>query len=85
MLSIRSKSFFPPFINTGVRNEIADLFKIFLFLYFLLFRATPEAYVGFQARGLIGATPAGLHHSHSNTGSELHLQATPQLMATPIP
>ena len=27
----------------------------------------------------IGATAAGLHHSHSNVGSELHLRATPQL------
>ena len=28
----------------------------------------------------IGATAAGLHHSHSNMGSEPHLQPTPQLM-----
>ena len=28
--------------------------------------ATPAANGGFQARGLIGATAAGLHHSHSN-------------------
>ena len=26
-----------------------------------------------QARGLIGATAASLHHSHSNAGSEPHL------------
>ena len=30
----------------------------------------------FQARGLIGAVAAGLHHSHSNLGSELR-PATP--------
>ena len=29
-----------------------------------------------------GATAAGLHHSHSNVGSKLRLQPTPQLMAT---
>ena len=39
--------------------------------FLLLFRATPVAYGGFQARGLIGAIAAG--HSHSNTGSEPHL------------
>ena len=27
--------------------------------------------------------PLGLHHSHSNTGSELHLQPMPQLVTTP--
>jgi len=40
---------------------------------------------GSQARGGIGAIAAGLHHSHSNVGFELHLQPTPQLMATPDP
>ena len=41
------------------------------------------AYRGSQARGPIGATAAGLHHSHSNAGTELRLQPTPPLMATP--
>ena len=31
-----------------------------------------------QARGRIGATAANLHHRHSNAGSELRLQLTPQ-------
>ena len=57
----------------------------FLFVCFLLFRAAAEAYGGSQARGLIEATAAGLHHSHSNVGSELHLPSTPQLMAMPDP
>ena len=35
---------------------------------------------GSQARGQIGAAAAGLHHSHSNAKSELHLQPTPQLV-----
>ena len=56
---------------------------------FLLFRATPAACGGSQARGPImgpiRATAAGLHPSHSNARSELHLQPTPQLMATPDP
>jgi len=37
---------------------------------------------GSQARGLIRAAAAGLHHSHSNEGSEPHLQPTPKLTAT---
>ena len=49
---------------------------------FAISRATPVAYGGSQARGLIGAVAAGLHQSHSNVGSEPHLQPTPQLMAT---
>ena len=56
-------------------------FIIYLFIYFVFcpFTATPAAYGGSQARGLIGAVAAGLHHSHSNTRSELHLRPTPQL------
>ena len=55
------------------------------FFAFCLLRATLTAYGGFQARGLIGAVAAGLHHSHSNAGSKLRLQPTPQLMARPDP
>ena len=48
--------------------------EIFFILFsFLLFRATPRAYGGSQARALIRAIAACLHHSHSNTGSEPHL------------
>ena len=43
------------------------------------------AYGGSQARGPIGAVAAGLHHRHSNVGSELHLRPTPQLMITADP
>ena len=52
---------------------------------FLVFWATPAASGRSQARGPIGAIAAALHHSHSNTGSEPHLQPTPQLRATPDP
>ena len=48
--------------------------------FFLPFRAEPTAYGSSQVRGQIRATTAGLPHSHSNTGSELCLQPTSQLM-----
>ena len=48
---------------------------------FFIFRAEPATYGGSQTRGPIGAAPAGLHHSHSNAGSELSLRPTPQLTA----
>ena len=56
-----------------------------LFFFFGLFAISwvaSTAYGGSQARGLIGAVAAGLHQSHSNAGSELCLQPTPQLTAT---
>ena len=37
------------------------------------------AYGSSQARCRIGAVADDLHHSHSNAGSEMHLQPTPQL------
>ena len=47
-----------------------------------LFRATLAAYGDSQARDLIGAVAAGLHHSHTNTSLEPLLRPTKQLMAT---
>ena len=47
---------------------ITPLLFIYLFIYlfyFLLFRATPAAYGSSQAKGWIGATAPGLHHSHT--------------------
>ena len=44
--------------------------RLFFFFFFPLFRAAGAAYGGSQARGQIRA--AGLHHSHSNTGSLNH-------------
>ena len=43
--------------------------------------AAPAAYGSSPARGPIGAVAAGLHQSHSNAGSEPHLQPAPQLTA----
>ena len=54
---------------------------VYLFICFL----GPHPYRNSQARNQIRAIAAGLHHSHSNRGSELHLQPTPQLMTTPDP
>ena len=48
---------------------------------YCLFRATLVAYGGSQARGRMRAGAVSLHHSHSNVGSEMCLQPTPQLMA----
>ena len=45
----------------------------------------PMAYGLSKARGQIGTTVAGLHHSHNNAGSKPHLQPTPQLTAMPDP
>ena len=53
--------------------------------FFFLFRATPAAYEGSQARGGFGAGVDGLSLSHSNARSEPHLWPTPQLTATPDP
>ena len=54
--------------------------KFFFFLSFFVVVvvfaiswAAPAACGGSQARGQIGATPAGLCHRHSNAGSELRL------------
>ena len=53
--------------------------------FFFFFRAAPEAYGGFQARGQIRAVATSLRYSHSNEGFEPHLQPIPQLMAMPDP
>ena len=65
------------------RNLLAYLF-LCLFVC-LFFRASLETYRGSQDRGQIGATAAGLNHSHRNTRSELRLRPTPQLTAMPDP
>ena len=49
------------------------------------FRAETTACGSSQARDRMGTTAVGLHHSHSSLGSELHIQPTAQLTATPDP
>ena len=62
--------------------DILIFYIIIIIIIILLFRATPAAYAAFQARGRIGATAAGLRHSHSHVESKPHLWPTPQLTAT---
>ena len=69
-----------------VLKHVVCIFILFFIIYlFLLFRAAPTAYGGSQAQSLIGATAAGLHHSHSNARPEQRLGPTPQLTASPDP
>ena len=69
--------------NTEPWPELQSGTTSFCFLFFfglsVFSRATPAACGGSQARGQIGDAAAGLHQNHSNTGSELLLQPTPQL------
>ena len=46
-----------------MRGYVKEANVLFV-LFCLLFRATPETYVNFQARGQIRAVAAGLCHSH---------------------
>ena len=52
-----------------VRNKYSIRF-FFCVCVCVFSRAAPMAYRGSQARGPVGAGAAGLHHSHSNVGSE---------------
>ena len=72
----------------GHREKVEKRRQTSFFFFFGLFAFSgiaPSAYGDSQARGLIGAIAIGLHQIHSNTGSEPHLQPTPQLTATPNP
>ena len=60
-------------------------FFVCFFGLFVFSRSAPVAHGGSQARSLIRAVATGLRHSHSNVGSELHLQPTPQFTAAPDP
>ena len=60
-----------PHLGTGLA------FLFFFFSFFWLFWAALVAYESSQARSQIGATAAGLHHSHSNARSEPCLRPTP--------
>ena len=74
-----------PYLPTKDKGQVLCLTVIaFLGMYlFSLFRAAPVAHGGSQARGRIRAAAANdPRQSHSNTGSELCLEPTPQLMAT---
>ena len=68
-----------------VCTHYQEMHFLFVFGLFAISRAASAAYGGSQARGLIGATAAGLHQSHSNARSEPRLQPTAQLTASPDP
>ena len=61
------------------------IFSFLAFFFLLLFRAKPAAYGGSQVRSRMGATVAGLRHSHTNEGSDPCLRPTAQLTAMPDP
>ena len=73
-------------VGDNLRGPSPSPEEFFLFVFvvgcFYLLRAAPAAYGGSQARSQMGATAAGLHHSHSHPRSEPHLRPTPQLTAT---
>ena len=60
-------------ISNFLKSYYLILNELFIYLIFFLFMATPAAYGSSQARTWIGAAAAGLHHSHTNAGSEAHL------------
>ena len=60
-----------PYLNSFFKIIII-MFYFYNFV-FCIFRATPTAYGGSQARDIIGATATGLHHGPSSKGSEPHL------------
>ena len=51
--------------------------SIGVLFYFIFFKGPTHGIWSSEARGQIRAVAAGLHHSHSNTRSEPHLQPTP--------
>ena len=80
----------PRFWTSSFQNSerIKSCFLVFGGLFvclFFLFRAIPATCESSQAWGQIGAAAAGLHHSHSHTGSEPHLQPAPQFRVTSNP
>ena len=55
---------------------IGFVWALFPLLFFFFLRATPKTYGGSEAWGQIPGVATSLHHSHSNRGSEPHLQPT---------
>ena len=60
-------------ISLLLNSRVGLLPEYSIMLFFGRGEAAPEAYGSSQARGRIGATAAGLHHSHSNARFEPHL------------
>ena len=60
------------------------VFFLLFFFFALLFRAASVAYGGSQGRGRVGATAAGLIHSHSNIRSKLCLPDSSWQILNPL-
>ena len=82
---LRMLRFHPVGNKEPLKGGFFFLSFFFFFFFCLFFRAAPAAYGGSQDRSWIGAVGTGLHHSHSNTRSKLHLRTTLQLTAMPDP
>ena len=54
-------------------NKKDPCLNIYLWIFFFLFGATPEAHGSSQDSGWSGGAASSLHHSHSNTRSEPYL------------
>ena len=78
-------SFLPSLLPSFFPFFLPFFLPSFLFFFSFFFSAAVMAYSNSQARRLIGATAAGLHHSHSNGRSKQRLQPTPPLKAMPDP
>ena len=59
-------------VRVRIRVRVVVFGCCFVVVVFAL-STTSKAYGSLQERGQIGAAAAGLHHRHSNTGSELGL------------
>ena len=59
-----------------ISHSPISLVFVCLFVSLVFSRAAPEACGGSQARVQIGAVATGIHHSHSNAGSQPHLYTT---------
>ena len=64
---------YSPFLLGPISWHQKDWFWGLVLFGFCPFRASPKAYAGSQARGLIRVVAAGPHQSHSNVRSELCL------------
>ena len=58
-------------------NSAALNLEVCMYHFFCLFRATPTAYEGSQARCRVGPIASCLHHSYSNVRSELMATVDP--------
>ena len=67
-MTAKLTQYFSRIYKVNQTRALKDLIYLFIYL-FVFFRAEPAAYGGSLARERIGATAAGLHHSH-NEGSE---------------